>query len=186
MKHLQKRGEPAKGRCPLDSCLRVSPLRIPFVWLAGVGLLSLLLDVGSKGLAVMLLDGEAIRWGWLVEFRLTRNTGMAFGLLGDSPLAGILLPLAVVLGGWALLRRYQPSVFVYAASGLVLGGFIGNFVQRLFQGHVLDMLYFPWLPWFVCNVADICICFGVALLAFSLLLRPQDWEEKRGEQDAHH
>jgi len=39
------------------------------------------------------------------------------------------------------------------------------------------MIYFPFLPWFVCNVADIAICAGVALLAGSLLFRPQDWKE---------
>lgn len=183
MKHFEKRGEnPASGgRWNFRFCPRKSPC----LGLTGLALLALLADIISKALAAALLGGKTVRLGWLVEFRLTHNTGMAFGMLGDSPLAGILLPLAVVLGGWALLRRYRPTVFVYAACGLVLGGFIGNFAQRLLQGYVLDMLYFPWLPWFVCNVADICICFGVAALAFSLLLRPQDWQEKRGEQDAH-
>lgn len=59
----------------------------------------------------------------------------------------------------------------------MLGGFLGNFLERLWHGWVLDMIYFPFLPWFVCNVADIAICAGVALLAGSLLFRPQDWKE---------
>lgn len=75
------------------------------------------------------------------------------------------------------MRHYRMTPFTRTACGLILGGFLGNFIQRLISGYVLDMIYFPWLPFFVCNVADICICFGVALLAFSLLLRPQDWEE---------
>jgi len=150
------------------------------LWLVALG--ALLLDALSKLLADRLLQEQVIKLGWLVELRLTHNTGMAFGMLSDSRWAGILLPLTVIVCGWLLMRRYRSTGFTQIASGLVLGGFAGNFIQRLMQGYVLDMLYFPWLPWFVCNAADICICFGVALLAFSLLLRPQDWEEKK---DAH-
>lgn len=139
---------------------------------------ALILDVVSKLLAAGLLGEKAVSLGWLVECRLTQNTGMAFGMLADSKLANLLLPATVILCGWLLMRRYRPTVFTRTAAGLVLGGFAGNFGERIWHGYVTDMLYFPWLPWFICNVADICICFGVALLAFSLLMRPQDWEEK--------
>jgi len=148
---------------------------------------ALALDGGTKLLAARFLENRTLRLGWLAELRLTRNTGMAFGMLADQALAGILLPLAVIVCGWFLMRRYRMTAFTHIACGLVLGGFTGNFAERLWHGYVLDMIYFPWLPWFVCNVADICICFGVAMLAFSLLLRPQDWEEKvEGTKDAHH
>ena len=141
-------------------------------------LLSLAADLGSKALAAWGLADRPMRLGWLVELELTRNTGMAFGMMAGNIAANILLPLAVMIAGYGLMRRYQSTAFTRVACGLILGGFTGNFAQRVFQGYVLDMIYFPWLPFFVCNVADICICFGVALLAFSLLMRPQDWEEK--------
>lgn len=146
------------------------------LWIAMAA--SLLADGASKALAARLLGTEPIRLGWVAELRLTHNTGMAFGMFSDSALAVILLPLTVIICGWLLMRRYRMTAFTGAACGLVLGGFAGNFGERLIHGYVLDMLYFPWLPWFVCNVADICICLGVSLLAFSLLLRPQDWEER--------
>ena len=146
------------------------------LWSVALG--ALLLDAVSKGLASAFLADQTVRLGWLVELKLTQNTGMAFGMLAGNAAANLLLPLAVIVCGWLLMRRYQATPFTLAACGLVLGGFAGNFGERLLHGAVLDMLYFPWLPWFVCNVADICICFGVALLAFSLLLRPQDWKEK--------
>lgn len=135
------------------------------------------LDAITKLLTARLLQEETVQWGWLVRLQCTRNTGMAFGMLSDNAAAGILLPLAVIAAGAILMRRYRMTPFTRTACGLILGGFLGNFIQRLISGYVLDMIYFPWLPFFVCNVADICICFGVALLAFSLLLRPQDWEE---------
>ena len=144
-------------------------------WTAALA--SLGLDVLVKLLAARFLQEQTIRIGWLAEFRLTHNTGMAFGMLADQAAAGVLLPLAVIFCGWLLMRRYRSTRFTRVACGLVVGGFMGNFVQRIAQGYVLDMIYFPWLPFFVCNAADICICFGVALLAFSLIWRPQDWEE---------
>ena len=143
-----------------------------------MALLSLSLDGISKWMAAAWLRQSAVRIGWLVELRLTYNTGMAFGMLANQALAGIVLPLAAVLCGWLMMRRYHITRFTAVACGLVLGGFAGNFIERLVFGFVRDMIYFPWMPWFVCNVADICICFGVAALAFSLLFREQDWQEK--------
>lgn len=142
-----------------------------------ITIMALGLDAITKLLAARLLQDEAVQLGWLVRLKCTQNTGMAFGMLSDNIAAGILLPLAVIAAGTILMRHYRMTSFTRTACGLILGGFLGNFIQRLLQGYVLDMIYFPWLPFFVCNVADICICFGVALLAFSLLLRPQDWEE---------
>lgn len=145
-------------------------------WIAA--LLALGLDIGSKMLAAGWLGDQTVTLGWLVELRLTQNTGMALGIFSDNAVAAIVLPVTAILCGWGLMRRYRITRFTAAACGLVVGGFIGNFGERLLHGYVLDMIYFPWLPWFVCNVADICICFGVALLAFSLIFRPQDWQEK--------
>lgn len=143
-----------------------------------IALLALLLDAISKWLAEGFLLDQTIRLGWLMELRLTQNSGMAFGLLSNHALAGIVLPLTAIVCGWLLMRHYHMTVFTSVACGLVLGGFIGNFAERLIFGYVRDLIYFPWLPWFVCNVADICICFGVAALAYSLIFRAQDWQEK--------
>lgn len=143
-----------------------------------IALLALALDAGSKLLSARLLGEQVIQVGWLMELRLTQNTGMALGIFADNALAGLILPLTAIVCGWLMMRRYRITRFTAAACGLVAGGFVGNFVERLLRGYVLDMIYFPWLPWFVCNVADICICFGVAGLAFSLIFRPQDWQEK--------
>ena len=142
-----------------------------------IALSSLGLDAASKVLAAHFLQESTVKLGWLAELYLTKNTGMALGIFADHALAGIILPVAAILCGWFMMRRYRITRFTAAACGLIVGGFIGNFGQRLWQGYVLDMIYLPWMPWFVCNVADICICFGVAALAFSLLFRPQDWQE---------
>lgn len=155
------------------------------MWLITSALAALALDVASKLASVRFLQQTTLLLGGLVELRLTRNTGMALGIFSQNELASLLLPAAAIVCGWLLMRRYQMTKFTAVSCGMILGGFVGNYGQRLLQGYVLDMVYFRFLPWFVCNVADIFICFGVALLAFSLLLRPQDWEE-RGKADADH
>ena len=143
-----------------------------------VALAALGMDILTKLLAARFLQNGSVRIGWLAELYLTKNTGMALGLFADSILAGILLPIVAIICGWMLMRHYCITKYTAISCGLIVGGFIGNFGERLLHGYVLDMIYFPWLPWFVCNTADICICFGVAALAFSLLFRAQDWQEK--------
>ncbi len=117
----------------------------------------------------------------LLELRLTKNDGMALGILSGNEIAIIVLPVVVIVCGLLLMRKYRMTTFTRVAAGLVLGGFLGNFVERAAHGYVLDMIYFPFLPWFVCNLADIAICAGVVLLGVSLIFRPQDWSEKHAK-----
>lgn len=148
------------------------------IWFWTAALASLAIDISTKWLSIRFLGDSLLRMGNLIHLRQTRNTGMALGIFAGSEWAGIILPLAAVFCGWRLMRRYRATPFTLCACGMVLGGFLGNYAQRLLQGYVLDMIFFPWLPWFVCNAADIFICAGVALLAISLIFRPDDWIEK--------
>jgi len=108
-------------------------------------------------------------------FRLTyvRNTGAAFGLFqGQS------LPLTIItLVGVAALLLY---VFFFhhrfpfldnrlgkLALGLVLGGTVGNLIDRVYLGHVTDFIDFNFWPAF--NIADSAIVVGIIILAYSLL-----------------
>lgn len=143
-----------------------------------------LADTLSKLWATAALQQHAVQLGSLVHFRLMHNTGMALGILSGVRWAGLILPIIVVACGWLILRRYRRTGFTLTASALIVGGFASNYIQRLFQGYVTDMIYFPWMPWYVCNVADIAICGGVAMLALSLLVRPQDWQELRKDEEA--
>lgn len=120
----------------------------------------------------------------LLEWRLTHNQGMALGLLSGFTLLNLALPVVVVTVGYFVMRRYQHTSYTRLAMALVLGGFAGNLFDRLSMGFVVDMVYFPWMPWYICNMADIAIVLGVALLVISLLFRPEDWR-LRTEAKAH-
>jgi len=143
------------------------------------------LDRAAKMWAGNLLirTGSMIILPGFLEFRYTVNRGMALGFLSGQWLPNLILPLAAVLVWLLAGRRYEVTKYKRIATALMLGGFIGNFTDRLLIGHVVDMIFFPWMPWFICNLADIAVCAGVAMLVVSLLSRPQDWREKHGKDD---
>lgn len=152
-----------------------APPRSPWLPLLGVGAVLLVLDQLTKWWAVEALEGgRTIDLFWTARFRLIRNDGAAFSLgSGLTPLisiAAIGISVAVVL--WA--RRLADQPRAVAALGLVLGGAVGNLVDRFFRpgdgflaGHVIDFIDFQWYPVF--NVADMgVVCGGILVV---LLLR---------------
>jgi len=141
------------------------------------------LDQFTKELALALLEpgrfvpllGRSIGW------QLIFNPGAAFGL----PLPPIVFPIVTVVLIVVVLRSLRESGAMTAvvAQGLVIGGAIGNVVDRmmrpggdgLFGGHVVDFVAWGTFPRF--NVADASITVGVGL--FVLLALVEDLSERR-------
>jgi signal peptidase II len=95
-----------------------------------------------------------------------RNTGVAFSLLsggGTVVLVFTLLALAVLV---AYLARRPDRPWLWIPTGLLIGGALGNLIDRLVHGAVTDFIKFPFWPAF--NVADISITFGVLVLLWVL------------------
>jgi signal peptidase II len=95
-----------------------------------------------------------------------RNSGIAFGLLEDG---GALLIIGAVLALVALtvfFVTHSGRALVWLPTGLLLGGAIGNLIDRAGRGSVTDFIKFPHFPAF--NVADISITFGVIALIYVL------------------
>ena len=106
-------------------------------------------------------------------FHLTshRNRGAAFGILQDQRWFFIIITLLVVIGIIYYLQkvgRNQPMV-AYALA-LILGGAVGNFMDRLFQGEVVDFLDFTLINYPIFNIADSAIVIGVGLMILDTLL----------------
>jgi len=136
------------------------------------------------GLVVLLAD-QASKW-WILHglhlpevgsvevlpflnFTMVWNQGVTFGLFhqdtaaGPWILAGVAMAVVVALGVW--LRRAETRV-VATALGAIAGGAIGNVIDRLRFGAVVDFLHahaFGW-SWYVFNVADAAIVCGVVAL----------------------
>jgi signal peptidase II len=101
-----------------------------------------------------------------VDLVHVRNTGIAFGFLEDG---GTLLIIGAVLALVALVAFFATHVgrpLVWLPTGLLLGGAIGNLIDRADRGSVTDFVKFPHFPAF--NVADISITFGVIALIYVL------------------
>jgi signal peptidase II len=127
------------------------------------------LDQLTKIWAVSALsDGPVEVIGTLLQFRLTRNPGGAFSLL--TGLTPVLAVLAVVMVVYIVrtTRRTSDTVMAYSL-GLVLGGAVGNLVDRMvrspgpLRGEVVDFIKVPNWPTF--NIADCAITVGVILIA---------------------
>jgi signal peptidase II len=141
--------------------------------LLAVAAVAVLADLGTKHLAVRTLsDRDPVELlGGAVYLNLTRNSGAAFSLARDHTW---IFPIVTVgVAGWigwmALRLRSLPWA---VALGLVLGGALGNLVDRIFRapgvfvGHVVDMisLFDPYgRVWPVFNLADSALVTGVSL-----------------------
>jgi signal peptidase II len=109
-----------------------------------------------------------------------RNFGAAFGVLSDARLpyqpvlfaAVSLLALAAVT--WYALRVPLEARLPHFALALVLGGAIGNLIDRFRLGYVVDFIHVYWRQWSWpdFNLADSAISVGVSLLILDLLLSP--------------
>lgn len=108
-------------------------------------------------------------------FHLTyiENPGAAFGILANHRLLFLLLT-AVITGIMFYLylqlnNKKSPTAFSLA---LVISGALGNFIDRFFRGTVTDM--FDFQIWPIFNIADICICLGLAGLCYLLLIKGEE------------
>jgi len=138
--------------------------------LAGlVVVLVLLVDQGTKALVrSSIAPGGRNDVIGPLSFVDVHNRGVAFGFLGG----GGALVLVVTFSALALLLVYfarnADRPLLWLPTGLVLGGALGNLVDRIHQGYVTDFIHLPHWPAF--NVADMCITGGVVALVLVLEL----------------
>ena len=135
-------------------------------------------DQGTKFLARELLsDGSSVPViNNIFHFTLVNNTGAAFGILRDHPrlFVGIAI-CAIVFICWFLYKKGNELLKLEkTALCFVLGGIMGNLIDRIFHGYVIDFLDFR--VWPVFNVADSFITIGMILMAVSIFSK----EKKKG------
>lgn len=119
-----------------------------------------------------------IRLGPFFDFILTRNTGISYGLFQTSGALGawVLFAIKVVAVAllWLWLARARDRLTALSL-GLIIGGAVGNAIDRLAYGWVADFVYFhitaaTWrFSWYVFNLADVAIVAGVVGLLYDSL-----------------
>lgn len=142
---------------------------LKWLWLS---LLALVLDQASK----LLIDGTMQLYQsipLLPSFNLTyvHNTGAAFSFLSTAGgwqrwlFAGLALVISIGITVW-LTRLQKHETVLAAALSLILGGAVGNLIDRLIYGYVIDFLdvYYGTWHWPAFNIADAAITLGVMLM----------------------
>ncbi|MEI2400518.1 MULTISPECIES: signal peptidase II [Paenibacillus] len=147
-----------------------------------IALIVFLIDQGTKYLIATRLE-IAEQIPVIKDFFIItshRNRGAAFGILEGQQWFFIVITVIVVAGiVWYLNKARKTRKLLPTALSLVLGGAVGNFLDRILNGEVVDFLMFNFgsytFPIF--NVADSCIVVGVALIILDTLL------DVKGEQE---
>lgn len=160
--------------------------------LGGCGLLALVLDQLTKFWAVTAIDPlqPVTVIPGLLDLVLVHNRGAAFGFLNRSDIqwqfwlflgATVVAAVAIV----ALLRSSRFNAWLSAGLGLVLGGAVGNLVDRIRFRAVIDFVdvYVGQWHWPAFNVADMAICIG-AFLACIVIWRTPETPKKSKEKNA--
>lgn len=146
-------------------------------WAAGVALAVLLIDQLSKWVVVHALNLKEVQAidvidPWL-NLRMAWNQGVNFGLFGSDAelmrwvLVGVAAVICIWVAGW--LWRARPGPLAQVAAGLLIGGALGNVIDRVAYGAVADFLNMSLPGWrnpYSFNVADIAIFAGALGLVF--------------------
>lgn len=114
----------------------------------------------------------------MLNFTLAFNTGAAFSFLSGAGdwhrwfFAGFSFLMSVILVIW-LLRIPSQARFQAAGISLILGGALGNLIDRGLHGYVIDFIdvYYKHYHFATFNLADSAICIGAAILVLDLLIR---------------
>ena len=117
-------------------------------------------------IAASIRAGETRKFLPAINFVHVRNTGVAFGVLsggGALVLVFTLIALAVLIGYFA---RRPERPWLWVPTGMLVGGALGNLIDRIVSGSVIDFIKLPDWPAF--NVADMSITFGVLALLWVL------------------
>ncbi|MBL8705709.1 MAG: signal peptidase II [Rhodospirillales bacterium] len=148
-----------------------------------LALVIVVLDLASKAWMMAFLGANG-RWVEVLPFfKLAEvwNRGMSFGLFSDSGAKWVLIALALAISaGITWWLRAANGWRQGMALGLVLGGAVGNVIDRLRFGAVYDFLYFHLGDWYwpAFNLADSAITVGVVLLVWDSLFEQGESPKK--------
>jgi signal peptidase II len=143
------------------------------------------IDQGIKAWAVSALAPVGIMplLPGIVQLRFVLNQGMAFSLLSGKQTFLIVVTAAALLAlAYYLFFRCGGSRLKQITMVLILSGGLGNLVDRILNGQVVDYLDLQFMNFAVFNFADICVCVGMGLLVLCILL--DEHADNAGKEDA--
>ncbi|VUW92662.1 Lipoprotein signal peptidase [Streptococcus constellatus] len=106
----------------------------------------------------------------ILSLTYLRNTGAAFSILENQQWLFAVITLVVIGAAiWYLSKHIKGSVWLLSALSLIIAGGIGNFIDRMRQGFVVDMFQLDFINFAIFNVADSYLTIGVLVLIVMML-----------------
>jgi signal peptidase II len=162
--------------------------RLPLLWYRLAVIVVIVDQLVKRWVSVTLQFQPPIRLLPVLELTYAENTGAAFSFLHDAGgwqrwfFSGIALSVGAGIAIW-MARLKAEQRLLLASLALILGGAVGNLIDRMRFGHVVDFISVHWemhyFPAF--NVADSAITIGAALLLLDMVLHPQHHGSQRKE-----
>lgn len=145
------------------------------------------LDQATKYLALTNLKpiGSMVFIEGFLDFTFVENRGVAFGMFSGQRWFILLLTAVItvaLLYYYNKLPRTKEYQLVRMVMLLIFSGAIGNMIDRMFRGYVVDFFEFSFFRFPVFNVADIYVVVGVCILAFLILFVIKEPEEKKKDE----
>ncbi len=115
-------------------------------------------------------QSQALVGSWL-SFTFVKNTGVAFGLFRGIPHFFTITSIVISIGALLFYRFQLPNnrPWIQLCIGLIVGGAVGNIIDRLRYSYVVDFMHISWFPG-IFNLADSAITVGVVMLAGYLMI----------------
>ncbi len=138
----------------------------------GIIALSIILDQLTKILAVQNLApaGSVVVIPKILNFTYVENRGAAFGMLADHRWVFMVISCVAIVALGAYLIVKKPKSYLERISlALIVGGGIGNMIDRFRLGYVVDFIDATFVDFYVFNVADSAVCVGCGLLILYLI-----------------
>ena len=139
---------------------------------AGIIAALIVLDQVVKAYVVQNIAlGEVKTWiPNLVSLTYLQNRWAAFSILQDQQLLFAVITLVVVVGAiWYLHKHMEDSFWMVLGLTLIIAGGLGNFIDRVSQGFVVDMFHLDFINFAIFNVADSYLTVGVIVLLIAML-----------------
>ncbi len=133
----------------------------------------ILIDLLSKWLVVKFLKpiDDLPLWNGVFHLNYHENRGAAFGILQNNRWIFLVISsVAIVAMLLYLFSGLSKGRLQNTALSLIIAGGLGNMVDRLSLGYVIDFLYFKLIDFAIFNIADSLVCIGAGLLILSLIL----------------
>lgn len=106
----------------------------------------------------------------IMSLTYLQNTGAAFSILENQQWLFTVITLLVIGGAiWYLIKNIKGSFWLISGLTLIIAGGLGNFIDRLRQGFVVDMFQVDFINFAVFNVADTYLTFGVLIMLLVII-----------------